>query len=235
MELAVQFRNKIGKAVKALRKEGLVPAELYGRGVENQHISVPVKDLKKAIKIAGTNTIVTVVLDSQKYPTLLNDIQYDPLTDEILNADFYQVRLDEKIRVRVPVEFFGSSPAVKDLGGILVKTMQEIEVEVLPTNLPHSLNADLNSLKEIGQSLHVKDIQVPADVKVLVGPETVIATVTVKITEEKEAPQAATVDVSAIKSETEEKKAEREAKKIVEGAQAPAAEPTAGKPTVEKK
>lgn len=233
MELTVQSRNKFGKAVKALRAQGLVPAELYGRGVVNQHIAVSAKDLKKTLKTAGTNTVVTVVLDDKKHPSLLHDVQYDPVTDEMIAADFYQIRLDKKIKVKIPVEFIGTAPAVKDLSGILVKAMQEIEVEALPANLPHSLVADLSNMKEIGQSLYVKDLQVPADVKVSVGPETVIATVTAQVSEEKEAVAAATVDVTAIKSESEEKKAEREVKKAAETSAS--AEASAGKAEAGKK
>ncbi|MEK9186667.1 MAG: 50S ribosomal protein L25, partial [Patescibacteria group bacterium] len=150
-----------------------------------------------------------------------HELQHDYLSDEIIAADFFKVRLDEKIKVRVPIEFRGVAPAVKDLGGIFVKAMQEVEVEALPNNLPQSLVADLGSIKEIGQSLYVKDLPIPADVRVLVAPETVVATVSAQVTEEQEIKEAATVDVSAIKSETEEKKAERDVKKA---AGAPAAE-----------
>src|SRR3989344_5956245 len=221
MELAVKKREIFGKGVKALREKGLVPAELYGRGMENQHLAVSLKDLRQVMKSAGANAMVNVVLESQKYPALLHDLQRDYVTDEIIAADFYKVRLDEKIKVKVPVEFLGVAPAVKDLGGIFVKAMQEIEVEALPNNLPQSLVADLGSIKEIGQSLYVKDLPVPADVRVLVAPETVVATVSAQITEEQEVKEAATVDVTAIKSEPEEKKAEREVKKA---AVAPATE-----------
>lgn len=216
MDLAVQKREKLGKGVKALREKGLVPAELYGRGVENRHIAVPAKDLKKTLKIAGSNTVVQIILDAKNYPTLLHDVQYHPVTDDIVSADFYQIKMDEKIKVRVPVEFFGVAPAVKDQGGVLVKAMQEIEIEALPVNLPPTLKADLSRLTAIGSSIYIKDMEIPADVKVFVGPDTVIATATAQVTEEKEAVVAAAVDVTAIKSETEEKKAEREAKKIAE-------------------
>lgn len=232
MELIVQSRNKFGKAVNVLRREGLVPAELYGRGVENRHIAVPAKDLKKTLKTAGTNTVVQIVLDAKKYPTLLHAVQYHPITDDIVSADFYQIKMDEKIKVKVPVEFLGVAPAVKDLGGVLVKAMQEIEIEALPANLPSTLKADLSQLTAIGGSIYVKDIEIPADVKVLVGSDTVIATATAQVTEEKEATVAAAVDVTAIKSEAEEKKAERETKKATEvtaSAKATAGEAGAGK------
>jgi large subunit ribosomal protein L25 len=211
MELAVQKREKFGKAVKALRQSGWVPAELYGRGVENLHLSVPAKELNKVLKSAGESGVFNIVLDNKPRSVLLYDIQRDPVSDQILNVDFYQVRLDEKIKVRVPIEFTGVAPAVKDAGGILIKAVQEAEVEALAADLPRSLVADLSSLKEIGQSIYVKNLPALNGVKIMLSPETVIATVTAKAVEEEAAAPA--IDVSQVKVETEEKKAEREKEK----------------------
>ncbi|MEK7590403.1 MAG: 50S ribosomal protein L25 [Patescibacteria group bacterium] len=211
MELQVQTRDKFGKSVKALRAQGLIPAELYGRGIGNIHLAVPVKDFKKVFKSAGESTMINVVINGEKRPALIYGIATDPVSDDILNVDFYQVRLDEKIRIKVPLVFIGESEGVKN-GGILVKALQEIEIEALPGNIPSSLEVDLAKLTEIGQSIYVKNLKIPADVKVLVALETVAATVIEPVSEEEEAAQSQTVDVSAIKSETEEKKAGREEK-----------------------
>ncbi|MGB9609058.1 MAG: 50S ribosomal protein L25, partial [Minisyncoccia bacterium] len=107
----------------------------------------------------------------------------------------------------IPLEFIGESPAVKNYGGVLNKSMFEIEVEALPGDLPHSLQVDLNNLTELGQTIYVKDLIIPKGVKVLVGLETPIVTV---ITPEEETQISEPVDVSAVKVETEEKKLERE-------------------------
>lgn len=211
MELQVQTRDKFGKSVKALRAQGLIPAELYGRGVENLHLSVPVKDFKKVLKVAGESTMINVMVDGKKHPVLIYDVAIHPVSDEILNVDFFQVRLDEKIKIKVPLIFIGESEGVKN-GGILVKTLQEIEIEALPGNIPHSFEVDLAKLIGIGQSVYVKNLSIPADVKILISPEMVIATVIQPISEEEEAAMSQTTDVSAIKSETEEKKTEREEK-----------------------
>ena len=211
MELQVQTRDKFGKSVKVLRAQGLIPAELYGRGIGNLHLAVPVKDFKKVFKSAGESTMINVVINGEKRPALIYGIATDPVSDDILNVDFYQVRLDEKIRIKVPLVFIGESEGVKN-GGILVKALQEIEIEALPGNIPSSLEVDLAKLTEIGQSIYVKNLKIPADVKVLVALETVAATVIEPVSEEEEAAQSQTVDVSAIKSETEEKKAGREEK-----------------------
>lgn len=228
MELTVQKREKLGRGVKALRKEGLVPAELYGRGLENLHLSLPLKEFKKVFKQAGENTLVNVLLEGKKYPVLIQGVSYNPVTDELQSVDLYQVRMDEKLKVKVPVEFVGVAPAVKEKNGLLVKSLQEVEVEALPTDIPHHFDADVSKIIEIGQSLYVKDLAVPAGVKVLVSPETVVATVTAKVTEEEELKmrEAAAAGVEGIKVETEEKKAEREATKAATGgaATAPATE-----------
>lgn len=215
MELQVQKREKLGRGVKDLRAQGLVPAELYGRGLENLHVSMPKKEFKKVFKEAGENTVVTVVLDGKKHPVLIQAVSYDPLTDEIQNVDLYQIRMDEKLKVGVPVEFVGIAPAIKEKNGLLVKSLQELEVEALPADIPHDIQVDLSGLMDIGQSIYVKDLSVPARVKVLVGPDTVVATVTAKVTEEEELAmqQAAGAGVETVKVESEEKKAEREAEK----------------------
>lgn len=212
MELQVQKREKFGKQLNNLRKNGLIPAELYGHGMANVHLSVSSKDFQKIFKEAGENTIINLLLDNEKRPVLIYDVQVDPLTDEVLNIDFNQIRLDQKIEVEVPLKFIGEAEGVK-AGGILVKAMHELPVESLPNNIPHSIDVNLAQLTEIGKSIYVKDLVVPGDVEVLVDSDTVVASVTEKMSEEKEAALSAEIDVSAVKAETEEKKAEREVEK----------------------
>ena len=213
MELTAQKRDIFGRASKTFRYKGLVPAELYGKGLENVHLSVSSKELRKVFKGVGSNAIVNVLVDGKSHPVLLYDVQRHPVSDEILSVDFYQVRLDEKVKVKVPVEFVGVSSAVKDKGGILVKAIQELEVEALPTSLPQSIRVDISSLNEIGQGVRIKDLINAGDYKILAEPEATLVMVSEKITEEKEAVMAEAVDVGAIKVETEEKKAERAAAK----------------------
>src|SRR3989344_2022543 len=223
MELVAETRNKFGKAVQSLRREGLIHAELYGHGTENLHLSVRAKDFDKVFRQAGENTLVDVVIAGTKRPAVIHDIACDPVTDEVLAVDFYQVRLDERMKVKVPIAFVGEAPAVKDKGGVLVKAMQEIEIECFPVNIPHAINADLTAIADIGGSLYVKDLRVGADVKILVSPETVIATVKEKAAKEEIAPAPAP-DVESVKVETEEKKADRQAKKEAASPEASKAE-----------
>ncbi len=220
MELAVTTREKFGKGVAQTRRAGLIPAEVYGKGLENLHISVSAKDFKKVFREAGRNTLITLAAGGEKYSTLVHDVQKDYLTDEVIHVDFYRVRMDEKIKAKVPLEFTGEALGVKEKGGILNISMHEIEIESLPANLPHRLRVDLKPLDDINKSVYVKDIVVPEGVKVLVDPNTAIATVKAPVEEKiEEAP----VDVSEVKVESEEKKAERDAEKIQKG-EKPAAE-----------
>ncbi len=210
MELIAEKREIIGKGISAVRNGGFVPAELYGHGMANTHLAVKVVDFRKIFRQAGENTLIDLVLDGKKHPVMIHDVSFDPVSDEPMSIDFYKVRLDEKIKVRVPLSFVGESPAVKDLGGLLVKAMQEIEIESLPGNIPHSIEVSLAPLAAIGTSLHVRDIRFPEGVVAHVDHETVIATVTEK--KEEEVLPVAEVTVDSVKVETEEKKAERQAK-----------------------
>lgn len=212
MELIVQNREKLGKANTDLRKKGLIPAVVYGRDFPNKHVSINPKDFLKALSEAGESTIINLVLGTEKWPVLIYDIQKNYLTSEIVHVDFYKVQMDEKIKADVVLEFIGEAPAVKEKLGILNKSFSEIEVEALPGDLPHSLEVDLSSLVDLTVSIHVKDLKLPKGVKVLVDPETVIATV-VEVKEEVVAPVV--VDVADVKVETDEKKAARDAEKAV--------------------
>src|SRR3989338_745785 len=214
MELAVQERAILGRKTKHLRNEGQIPAELYGHWIENRHITVALKDFRKAFKAAGENTIVTLVVGKDKHPVLIHDINYDHVSDEILSVDFYQVNMKEKLKVKVPIEFRGEASAVKEKGGILLRVMSEIEVEALPDKIPHSVAVDLAVLKDIGNSIHIKDLSISNEYAILVEPDMVIVTIKAPLTEEEEkALETAAAVPAEVAVETEEKKAERAAAK----------------------
>ena len=210
MDLTVKTREITGKKVRALRREGLVPAELYGHGIKNLHLQIPAKDFDKVLKNAGMTTVITLVLNTQKHSALIHDVVRDSVSGDVEHVDFYEVRMDEKLKAHIPLEFVGEAPAIKAFGASVNKAMSEIEVEALPQNLPHSLIVDLSSLDELNKSIYVRDIVAPKGVEILVDPETAIATATPMAEEEVvEAP----VSVADVKVESEEKKAERAAAK----------------------
>ncbi len=211
MELTAQKREILGKNLSVLRKQNLIPAEFYGHGTENLHLSVPAKEFNKIFKEVGESTIIKLNVDGKKINALIHDVQKDALTDNVSHIDFYGVRMDEKIRVNIPVVFVGESPAVKE-GGVLIKAIHELEIEALPANLPHRVEIDLAKLDKIGESILVKDIDLGKDVKILVDLETAIAT----IVEPKVEEVAPAVSVEDVKVETEEKKEAREKEKAAE-------------------
>ncbi|HVM77199.1 MAG TPA: 50S ribosomal protein L25 [Candidatus Paceibacterota bacterium] len=215
MDLAVKTREIIGKKVRALRREGMVPAELYGHGIENVHLAVSAKEFNKVYKEAGQTGVITLLVGKEKRPAMIHEIMRDSVTGDFLHVDFHQIRMDEKITAKVPLVFAGEAPAVKEKGAILNKAILEIEVEALPASMPHEITVDLASLKELNESIYVKDIKRPHGVKFLVEDTAAVVTATEPKAEE-EAPAPA-MDVTDIKVETEEKKAERQAEKAKEG------------------
>lgn len=215
MELMASVREKFGKSLGSLRKEGFVPAVFYGHGMENKSLSIARRELEKAVRDAGTSTVITLLVGGEKHAAIIHEVQHDPVRDEIVHVDFYGVRMDEKITVTIPIELVGEAPAIKEHGGVLNRALMEIEVEALPGKLPHEFTVDVSGLKEIDDAIYVKDLKVSSDVKVLIDPDSVVVSVTPPVKEEEIAP-APVADVSEVKVETEEKKAEREAAKTVE-------------------
>jgi len=209
MELTAQKREILGKRLRALRKQGFIPAEFYSREEENLHLSVLAKEFNKIFKEAGESAIIKLNVDGKKINALIHDVQKNSLTDAISHIDFYGIKMDEKIRVSIPLLFGGESLAVKE-GGVLIKAIHELEIEALPADLPHHIEVDLGKLAIIGDSILVKDLNFSKGAKVLINMETVIATVVEQKAEEEVAP---VVSVEDVKVETEEKKEAREKEK----------------------
>jgi len=214
MELAVQTRENLGKKTNALRKSGLVPAEFYGHGMKNEHLAVKADEFRKVFKEAGESTVVNLSLGDRKIPAIIYEVKEDPILGEIMHIDFYGVRMDEKITAKVPVIYNGEAPAVKEKGGVLNETVHEVEVNALPGNLPRSFEIDITSLKEIGDSLYVKDLKVPKDVEILLDGE--LPLIGIAAPRVEEVAPVAPVDLAEVKVESEEKKAERDAEKAAE-------------------
>lgn len=178
IELEVRPRSVLGKKVKALRREGLTPANIYGHNVESQAVQVPTEELRHVLKSAGRNEIVYLRLDGEDpRPTFVRDIQQNPVTDAILHIDFFQISLREKLKADVPIHLVGLAPAVDTYGGILMHGLDHVSVEALPTEVPSFIEIDVSSLAEINQALHVSDLELPEGVTLLTDVEQVIAKV----------------------------------------------------------
>ena len=128
---------------------------------------------------------------------MIHEVKTDSLSEKVLSIDFYQIKLTEKIRVYIPIEFVGEAPAVKTFGGILIKTLKEIEVEALPQDLPHHLQVDLTPLDEIGKNIAVKDLKISDKTKIFINPETIITSVVEAKVEEEIAAETATAEAAS--------------------------------------
>ncbi len=213
MDLAVKTRDVLGKKVKTLRNEGLIPAELYGHGFKNIHLALPVKEFNKVLKAAGSTSVVTLLLGKESKSAMIHEVARHPITSEVIHVDFHQVRMDELVKAHVPLEFVGEAPAIKTLAAVINKAMSEIEVEAFPQDLPHHIAVDLSVLDALDKTIYIKDLKCPKGVKFLIDEETAVVTATKPAPEEVIEP-VETIDVSAIKTEGEEKKAERDAGKV---------------------
>ncbi|MDD5653992.1 MAG: 50S ribosomal protein L25/general stress protein Ctc [Candidatus Omnitrophica bacterium] len=193
--LEVEIRKEIGSGKsKGLRDQGFIPAVIYGQEKEAQPIKVGHKQLLQLLHQRGLENVVInlKIKDDKKAkgrPCLIKELQHDPVKDEIIHVDFNEISLTETIKVNVPVVAKGEPAGVKQDGGSLEHILWEIEVECLPTDIPKGIEVDVSALK-IGDSIHIKDINFPPNVKVLSSPETVVLSVAAPIKEEVAAPEA---------------------------------------------
>ena len=193
-------RTVSGRKVKSLRNAGKLPAVLYGHNVENQQIEISEKDFTKAFKLAGESTLINLVVDGKQQPVLIHDVQNHYLNDQPVHVDFYAVNMKEKLKVHVPIHFNGEAPAVKALGGTLVKNLSEVEVECLPGNIPQSFEIDISALNTFEDAIRVSSLSVSEGVIILTPADEVIVTVTPPRSEEemKALDEAVTEDVTKV-------------------------------------
>ncbi|KKQ40524.1 MAG: 50S ribosomal protein L25 [Candidatus Moranbacteria bacterium GW2011_GWF2_37_7] len=144
LQISAKIRDKFGKQTKALKKNGVIPAVLYGHGSEATALSLDLKEFAKIYKQAGESTIINLNIErdgkAELKPVLIHEVDFDPVSDQLRHADFYVVKMDEKITAKIPLVFIGESNAVKVLNGILIKNLHEIEIEALPKDLPHQID-----------------------------------------------------------------------------------------------
>lgn len=186
------------RELKEQLAKDVIPAVLYGPGLANQNLKVRRVELEKAVAAGGESTLVDLEIDGKTtVKVLLKDLQFHPLKNTIRHVDLYQVDMKKKITTEIPLHFVGESKAVKELGGMLIKNMTEIEVECLPTDLISHLDIDISVLKEIHDSVKVGDLKLPTSVHILNDLDTDIVTVAEQAAEEVVAPVAAPVVAAA--------------------------------------
>lgn len=180
-----QSRDVIGKQVRALRRGGLLPAVIYGHNIKPIAISLNFHEVSLLLPKVSSSQLVVVDVDGKKHTVLVRERQRHPVTGDLLHVDFQAVSLKEKLRVNVGLHFRGEAPAVKNFGGILVTSMEELEVECLPNDLPNRLDVDLSSLEQIGDAVYVRDVVLPPKVQVLDELDEIVAVITAPAAEEE--------------------------------------------------
>jgi large subunit ribosomal protein L25 len=206
LTLSAEARTVFGKKLKNIREAGKLPVVAYGKKGTLGSYAVSVSDFKRVFKAAGESTVIALTTPEGERDVLVHDVSYDPVTSEPVHADFYVIEKGQKVQVKVPIEFTGTSLAVKSLGGILMKVLHELELEAEPRNLPHSLTVDISKLATFDEQILAKDIALPAGVVLIENPEEVIALVQAP-KEEKEEDNVP-VDLSTIEVEKKGKKEE---------------------------
>ena len=205
IELRVQKRTLIGKKTKRLRRSGLIPAILYGPRTEASPLQVNERDLRLALHRAGTNHLIVLTLDEADEPrmTLAREVQRDVVTHSLLHVDFYEVVMTEKITADIPVTLVGESPIVARNAGLLVRGIDSVQVQCLPSQLLGSIVVDISVLEELEQAVLVEDLEVDEFIEILTNPEEVLVKVLPLRLEElvEEEVEAAEVEVIGVGEE----------------------------------
>ena len=189
--LAAQKRTIFGRKVKSLRRDGIIPAHVFGHKVSTIHVQVKGADFSKVFEKVGETGIIGLAVDSQKKPVLVRNIQLPPVTSEPLHIDFYQVNLTEKVKVNVPIEIVGESPAVGKKIGLLLTPLSEIEIEALPADIPENFKVDITKLENIGDEIKINDLSFDrSKIEILQDAELVVTQIGELVTKEMEAVEA---------------------------------------------
>lgn len=179
VQLRAEPRSVTGKQVRRLRREGWVPAVLYGRGIESRPLQIRARELETILPRATTSHLISLQVTGDERPVqaLIRDVQRDPIRRNVLHVDLYQVEMSKPITVDIPLVFVGESPVVERGLGILLQLRETLEIECLPKDLVDAIEVDLASLTEVGQEVTVADLAIPAGIRVLADEDEVIVSV----------------------------------------------------------
>src|SRR5258706_13175509 len=178
VNLKATTRKTLGRKVKTLRKQGMTPANIYGRDVKSQAIEINSKEFREVYKVTGETGIIELKLGKEDKPELVHNLQLHPVTSELLHVDFLQVNLKEKVTTQIPVELVGESPAEKSGIGTAVLLFQELEVDTLPGDMIPRFEIDATKLTEVDQVVKITDLKYDSKkIEIKADPETVVAKV----------------------------------------------------------
>lgn len=178
LTLEGERREALGRHVKALRREGITPANLYGRGAESVSFQAESRALDRLVTDGGRGSLVELTIDGEKHQTLLRTLQRHPVTRAIMHADFYIVEMNRAVQTTVPVHLVGDAPAARLPGAVITHLTHEVTIECLPANIPSVVELDVSELEELETALYVSDIAAPDGVEVLTDGETIIVRAT---------------------------------------------------------
>ncbi len=206
--LNVTKRELTGKKLKALRRQGFLPGNVFGKHVDSLSVQARLQEFDKVFKDSGETSVVYLKVEGEDKdrPVLISNIHFDPISDQKLHVDFHQVNLKEKVVTYVPVELIGESEKVKDGVAIINQSLSDIEIEALPTDIPESITFDISSLKEIGDLLKVSDAKVSDSVVIKTDPE--IAVVSLSEPQKEEVVEETPAEAESTESAEEAKPAE---------------------------
>lgn len=196
-EIVIQanHREVIGKKVKGLRRDGLLPAVVYGHNIEPISITLDMRVASRTLETISPSTLVVLDIDGDKHYTLVRDKQRNPVRRSIIHVDFQAVSLEETVRADVNIILIGEAPAIETYLGILVPSLEQLSIESLPTNLPDRIDVDISGLVEIGDSILVRDIVIPEGVEVLNDLEDVVVVIIAPAVEEEEVEEEEEIEV----------------------------------------
>lgn len=178
ISIKAEKREELGRKASNLRDRGILPGVLYGPKVENMSIQLDFKDFNKLYEDAGGSTLISLEIGEKKFSVLIHEIKKDPMTGDSIHVDFYQPILTERVEATVPIIFEGEPLAVKDLGGTLVKEIQEVVVKALPQDLPHDIKVDVSGMETFDDEILIKDLKVADNVTIQKEPNEIVAIVT---------------------------------------------------------
>ena len=184
-----------------------MPAVFYGPKEKSTPIAINIDEFKKVRQKAGESTVIELIGDGEKKEVLIQDIDIHPVTGEIRHVDFYVMEKGKKVSVNVPLEFIGIAPAVKELGGVLIKVMHEVEIKVLPKDLPRTIEVDTTTLIDFEGQIQAKNLTIPEGAELVTNPEEAVALVNEIVEEHEEEVPASIEDIEVAekgKKETEE-------------------------------
>ena len=199
MELVANTRKITGKKVKTLRRQGITPVNLFGHNIEPLPLQCDTLQLKNALARTGTTGLVSLTINKAKKPrnVMFREVQREPITGELLHIDLYQVNMDEKIRVEVPVVTIGEAPALKMKENFLAHELNTLLIECLPGKIPNRVELDLSSLMEAGQGIHAKDINLGEGITILNHPEQAVVKISIRFVEKEVPVEAVAAEVEA--------------------------------------